>query len=644
MDLCYIKLIRKFYIMADCGIFMGILEDRLVRIVELRKNGMDNEAVAREIGLDISTLEMYESSTRKAIEGVITNGVYGLEKIAAKVGLAPVILNMVADVYGISIPERDEKRKRRRSNVESIELIRKAVEEGVDSISKISGITGLSGVTVINYAQSAGIELPKVSDIGFRRSMRGRIVKENRIEEIKQAIANGAGSVENIAEIVGLAPGTVRQYSSLNGIKLPKVRVRGREGTIELIREIVDEGAESVEDIARAVNRKPSTVYNYLTGEEIGPLILRSEYRKVSERVVQRRLKAIKGAIDNGENSLEELCKVSGLKRSGGVLKYCNRFGIELPEDLIPYRQRPEIDNLIDEGMTLTEIGDEVGVSRERVRQYIAESGQYKSWRVKREEVVHGLKREENKFKKLQSRFISYIRGRMKDLAREESWAIEKAVEHLTSGRNPLKNRHSFSDLVQLFERREAALSSGEVISLSELGKGLFLGTPESVASRVSHIFHKVNVKPMNGNYERKIRIGEKVAAVQRGYGAEFTSPDIAYFLDLPKHIPMSRYSEFRGRNIERNIIKRFGQSGTKGHLTYRLASQIYEAEDSSFNVEESCELFDVNSELVDYALKHRGEIGPKIVRGLRLLYADNDVKTPYVTREMKEKLEKRER
>ena len=43
--------------------------------------------------------------------------------------------------------------------------------------------------------------------------------------------------------------------------------------------------------------------------------------------------------------------------------------------------------------------------------------------------------------------------------------------------------------------------------------------------------------------------------------------------------------------------------------LTYRLASQIYKAQDAEFNNDEIQELFEVSGRLVDYAMNNRKDI-----------------------------------
>ena len=412
------------------------------------------------------------------------------------------------------------------------------------------------------------------------------------------------------------------------------VNVRENKMAIKAVRKAVEEGAVSLERIAE----KSGFSYGYAS-----QLISKDAN---NPDLKERRLRAIKNALNEGVNSLEELCRRAELRTGEGVIECCRRNNIKLPDDLIPYKQRPEIDVLIGKGQSLSEIGKEVDLSRQMIKHYIIGSGQYKLWSEKRKNVARSGKF--SKFRKeaegdLKGKFLSCVRERTKELAKEEGWAIEKAVQYLTIGRNPLKIKYSFSNLVQLFQIYEDAFKNGEMVKLSDLGKGIFSGAFDSVASRVSYIFKNVGIEPMYRKAKMKVKKrGEKKEAVQRGFGLEFSGPDIAYFLELPKHVPSLRYSRIGKRPNAKRFIKSFHFSGT---LTYKLASQIYEArENCGFNVEEICGLLDIDKRLINHTLKNKDEIEPRIIAGLRTLYADSSIKTPYVTKEMKERLERLER
>ena len=350
----------------------------------------------------------------------------------------------------------------------------------------------------------------------------------------------------------------------------------------------------------------------------------------------------IRQALEDGINSFKELCKIGGFKSSEGLQIYCKKYQIELPENLIPYKQRPELDVLIEQGLTLKEIGEKVHLSKERVRQYINLSGQYNEWRKKRGEVDERLGKK-RKIKDLRGLLVSALRVRAKQLAENKGWACQKAVEHIL-----LRERHyedcliSYYRLHKLFKAYETAMEKGKKLSLRELSKKAGI----SHFTMVSKIFRKVGVNPMYGKKIRTVRSGEKKNAVKRGLKTNFTGPDIAYFLQLPRHLPTLRYNEGGLPHKRYMAITRFGSTrgGELKFLSHRLASQIYEAQDCGFNRKEISELTGTTNEIINYALGHEAKIKPKIVKGLRILYLDKKINKPYVTKEMRERLEKEAR
>ena len=514
---------------------MSELEDRILKIVELRASGLNDSKIARKLGLDATVIKMYENSAEKVIKEAISKGYKTLDNIGRFTQLSPVVVDMYTKIYGIEIPLEDK----------------------------------------INVNSSTEKE------IRIRKS------QLDSIKAIQESIEKGAKSIEDIMGDTGLAKNTVRHYACNEGIKLPRSNF----------------------------------------GEAI------SEGRTKSRN---KKLQIIRDSLNEKVNSLEELCKRIGMT-AGGVKRYCARFGIELPEDIIAYKQRPEIDALIAEGRTLLEIGDEVGLSRERVRQYIVESGQYKQYRNKREEVKNSPKIEENKFKELQGLFLSAVRTRTEELAKEEGFATEKAVEYLHSYRYNFDKEHKypFDLLYTVFQRYENAFKRGKRLSLEELGEGLGL-----YDAGVGRILARVGLEPMYGNLIRTIKVREKNDAVQRGVATEFTNTDLAYFLGLPEHTPRNRFSY---KKIKRKKNKPLAGFGNREYLSHRSASEIYEAEDCGFKKREIITLVNKSKRLVDYALEHRKEIEPKIIKGLKILYGNTQINTPYVTVKMREKLEKEE-
>lgn len=359
----------------------------------------------------------------------------------------------------------------------------------------------------------------------------------------------------------------------------------------------------------------------------------------MGRHTIERDIESLKQAIAKGVKSLEELCRIGRFKTSEGLIDYCECNYIALPEDLIPYKTRPKIDSLIDKGLALEKIGEEVNLSRERVRQYIKSSWQYKTWIEKRKEItLSGKFSNKKELKELQGVFLSYVRGRTEELAEQEGFAAGKAVEYLHSYRNFHDKNYSFTFLYNLFKKYGKAKSGGVRLSLEEIGIEFGMH-----ATRIGKIFSRISLEPMYGNCKMKVKKrDEKREAVKRGFSLEFSGRDIAYFLGLPERLPTGRYNSIGKRPKAQNYIAHIGISKGKYPLllTYKLASQIYEAKDCNFNVEEIAELVKKDEVIVWYALDFRKEIEPKIIKGLRVLYKDPKgrfVKKPYLTKEMRE-------
>ncbi len=620
---------------------MSELEDRILKIVELKASGLDEELIAERLGIDVTFLGMYEDSFRKNIEGLIGEGVYGLGNAASRLGVSPVVLKMYSDVYGIEIPENKvleemplHKKRIRRSRLESAQAIRDSIEKGADSIEKIMRDTGLARSSLYTYSREYGINLPKQAD---KRRERSKKFREEKAPLIRKAIEEGAVSMTDISRKTSINWMTLYNIAGEYGIKLPDGRNLKREKKVEAIKKALERGCFTLEVVAQETG----------ISNKYAKIIMNDEGINFKEYKRKKREELIKQALGNSVNSLEELCKIGGFRKPGGLIKFCAKNKISLPENLIPYKTRPEIDELIEKGLTLEAICREVGLSRERVRQYINETGQYGSYKKKRAEFKDNLGRGEKGREKIDNfrrQFLSIVRARTEELAQKKDWATQRAVEYLHYYKRTDKRNYSFNTLYKIFSRYENAKEKGEKLSLKELGEGLDIWH-HSVGS----ILKEVGVEPMYGGRVKKIKSGEKNEAVKRAINTDFSALDIAYFLGLPKWVPGNRYYDSgMKREVKRPIatFSKIGKIGSSEFLSYRLASEIYEARDCGINRKDIVELVGKSGELVEYALEHRGEIEPQIVKGLRILYNDSGgrvVKKPYVTAEMREKLEKEE-
>lgn len=181
------------------------------------------------------------------------------------------------------------------------------------------------------------------------------------------------------------------KQSELENTGFKPIRRISRGETYEKIRDRINDGRsldDRVKDVKNALNK--GFLYLGAIAKEVGLCehyvckLMSDVGINIIEYRNSVREKLLKDALGCGESSLERLCEIGKFRTSFGLRRYCEKRGIELPLGLIPYKQRPEIDVLIEKGESLVEIGEKVKLTGERIRQYINESGQHKIWKEKR--------------------------------------------------------------------------------------------------------------------------------------------------------------------------------------------------------------------------------------------------------------------
>ncbi len=536
---------------------MSVLEERIAEILKLRLQGKNENEIAESLGIVIPELIKAEEKTGKLIIDAVGRGVRGLEEISQETNLPNSVVSIYAshkgvDIYGDTI--------NRPSTKQRVEAIKYAVQLGAASIDEIAYAVGLHTGTVSQYANIAGIDLPKSIN---------KQPQEKRFAAIRQAVEGGANSVEEVAELAGLG--------------VTRVIIYAREARI---------------DLPAKVYRDESKVY-------------KRRYNR------EERLAAINQALSEGVKSLEELCRRTHLKPSG-LWKFCNENSLALPSDLIPFKYKPELDILIEQGLSLNEIGARTQNTREGVRQYINFSGQYNLWRDARQEVKNAHNEEIQRRQELYRQLITVLEGRVAQLTQNESWAVQMALkrEALIEAK---PTSVPYKKIVKIFERYERAQRRGKKISLEELGKDI------SSAAYVGRILERVGVEPMYGSRRESSRYKEKKKAVERLAQIGMPNRDIAYFVGLPEHLPQQHFARRNTKNTAEAFI-------FSSQLTYRLASRIYEAQDLGFKPNEIAQLLDAREKVVNYAIENRASIKKPIIEALRVVYNDKKYNKPYKT------------
>jgi len=268
-------------------------------------------------------------------------------------------------------------------------------------------------------------------------------------------------------------------------------------------------------------------------------------------------------------------------------------------------------------GLTLEEIGQKFGETRESARQKIEALGLHDFWQDRRERkpLVSKHLQEARKL------ILGVLEKRIEILLEGMPWAERKAYEY------NLNSQLGFSDraipherLMKLFSTYRSIKEDGEIIPLKDIYTSLGYYHPE----HIRYIFRRMGLAPLHAKRHHKLS-KDKIKALEKAVNLGYLSNrDIVYFARLSGS-PI--YNRFKRKNRNRAI--KFFSHGRK--LRHMLASQIYQAADLGFSAEEAVVVCDTKSEVVSYALEHRREIEPRIVRGIQAIYPDVPVSKPYI-------------
>lgn len=299
----------------------------------------------------------------------------------------------------------------------------------------------------------------------------------------------------------------------------------------------------------------------------------------------------------------------------------------------------PDRDALIAQGLSLTVIGQTLGVERETIRQYILRTHQHDLYLKAQEEKRLRAVEQEQVIRHL----VHQINSPLEDLISQIMqvgfnpadqgmlFAYKKTQAFFDSLKNSNKV-HSFSQLYDLFLAYHEAYAQGEKISLSTLAKNHGFYWEASVG----HILRQVHLPPLAKppKKRRVLTSGYQKEVLKRAVPVAMSLRDLAYFIGVEPQVVYSFFKE-KGFSEQRPTISYPIPYGEPVHrLTYLKASQIYEAVDAQFSMEEIiCSSKNtINRRLYDHVLKHRQEIGRHIMRSLGQLFPDKEFTTPYVT------------
>lgn len=228
---------------------------------------------------------------------------------------------------------------------------------------------------------------------------------------------------------------------------------------------------------------------------------------------------------------------------------------------------------------------------------------------------------------KKQQELISIFKGGLYQKAKEQGWAYEKAVEyHLSrkqiSTTGPAK-AVPLASLITLFETYEEAQKNNQRMSLQDFQNETGINW-----NTINIIFRKTQVEPMYGANPHNLLSSENKERVKKAITLDLSISDLAYFSGIPY---MQIYSLCLPKRQKKSSLFCVGGTKEQRHLTYRLASQIYEAHDLDFEENDITNLFNTHIKITTYALEQRAIIEPKIIHALQTIYPEHNIDKPYL-------------
>ncbi len=380
-----------------------------------------------------------------------------------------------------------------------------------------------------------------------------------------------------------------------------------------LKRAILEKGAASIKELAKITGVTESYTYKLLrpAGICMMPKTWHNENRVLK--------------IYEGGKKLEELADATDLSKS--------QVRSSLKRLKLPYRKkgRPKgngkgttrvslRDELIARAVSGHQIAKLEGKKPQGIYEYMHLTNQHEAWKEKREELRKAQIEERDK-KALISSVISSVTT-SKLLSLEDPQAIQKVQEY--RGSYP-KSNLPLDGLYTFFSRYCEAQRKGEKHSIVELCDGT--GLDPTTAGRVLSV---VGLLPLYGTRERHALPKHKKEAIKRIALFPASALDIGYFLGVPKH-SVDAHRGIKVRGQESRAFPRI----TGISLTYRLASQIYEAKDLGFSDLETAELLDIQQEHIDYVRKDKS-LKTEIRTIIKTLYPRRKISKPYTTFNLK--------
>ncbi len=410
------------------------------------------------------------------------------------------------------------------------------------------------------------------------------VKKDQKIEEL----ASQGLSITKIARDLGINYGKVRYYIMIQGLhnhwKEKREKQKLEENKYPEIEKLIQEGL-SMDEIGRKLNFSREWVRQYIQRKG-----LYDEWKTINVKLAQERPKKT-------------------------IEKHKSRVTIYLKTPIPTKKRNPEIDKLIQEGLSMAEMGRRLNLSREWIRQYLQRNSLYDIWNAN----VKLTQECSKKTIKYHQDIMLLIALRAYELAEQKGSAYVKAIDYFLNKHKPY-NSIPLEKIISLFTSHETAQQSGIELTIKELSKKSNINYEST-----KRILKKVGLSYINQKPRLTKLTKEKRKTIIEARRLENSIKDIAYF------------SKVSGSSIKRiiNQDKRKVKYRKVKYIRtppYRRSSQIYEAQDLGFTIEEISELLDINSRHIKRAFKKREIYEERIITLLNTLYPNKQHNKPYLT------------
>ena len=312
------------------------------------------------------------------------------------------------------------------------------------------------------------------------------------------------------------------------------------------------------------------------------------------------------------------------------------------------------IQRAIEQGYSLKEIGKKVGgVSRQRIYEYLRNTGQHELWKDQRSKAVHTVSLVTAADSVLQkdplitghSSFVTLLSNRLEQkvgnleqkvtdgIASVTDIACAKAVRYWFPRRRAplLKPLEVYVKTLDAYYTGIERNEKYSVMQLSEMGGLSF--------PHVGIFLKRVGGRPMYRSFTRQATSMDKKKAIYRGGELKMSHQDIAYFLNLPSYVVRTNPG-YKARCVSKVEQLSYSCVGSNPTIIRRVplrdVSQMYEAYDAGFSVAETVEFFREGKRClytkpqVRFFRRKRKKIEPSLVGVLRLFYNDPELEKPY--------------